>query len=106
MASSGAFFSNRTRVVKKERSESTAGKSGNGQQDPSIVREVNTNWHSLQVETDRGGDVLIRRQSLGDHVRVVDDVAAEYQAPSHREDEIHGTAEGDDDPDKACHHCE
>ena len=61
--------------------------------------------YSLDVKADGRRDVLVVREPVGDHVRVIDDVAAEQQATTSCEDEVHGAAEGNEDPNNAGHHC-
>lgn len=42
--------------------------------------------YSLDVQADSCSNVLIVREPVGDHVRVIDDVAAEKQAATRSED--------------------
>ena len=60
---------------------------------------------SLEVKTDGAHDVLVRRQALVDEIGVVDNVTTEYEATTNGEDKVHGTAEGDEDANKAGHAC-
>ena len=60
---------------------------------------------SLEVKTDGAHDVLVRRQALVDDIGVVDNVTAEDEATTNSEDEVHGTAEGDEDANEAGHAC-
>ena len=67
--------------------------------------QVRNPGYSLDVEANGRRNVLVVREPVGDHVRVIDDVAAEQQATTSGEDEVHGAAEGNEDPNDAGHHC-
>lgn len=67
--------------------------------------QVRNPGYSLDVEANGRRNVLVVREPVGDHVRVIDDVAAEQQATTSGENEVHRAAKGNEDPNDAGHHC-
>ena len=58
---------------------------------------------SLEVKADCAHNELVWRESLVDDVGVVDDVTTEDEAASARENDIHRTAERNENSHKASH---
>jgi len=67
------------------------------------TEDVKEEIDKIEVKTDGAHDVLVRRQALVDDIGVVDNVTAEDEATTNGEDKVHGTAEGDEDANKAGH---
>ena len=59
--------------------------------------------NSLKVQADSPQDILIRRQPILNHVRVVHDISAEDEASKDGVNEINCLAEGDEDADETGH---
>jgi len=57
--------------------------------------------HVLEVKADSAHNVLIRRETLVDHVGVVDDISTEKEGADDGIDEIESTVEREEDGNKA-----
>jgi len=57
------------------------------------AKNVDEKIDEIEVKRNGAHDVLIRRKAFVDHVCILDNIAAEEEASSNCENEVHGTAE-------------
>jgi len=67
------------------------------------TEDVEEKVDEVEVKTDRAHDVFVGRQALVDEICVIDDVSAEDEATTNREDKVHGAAERDENSNEASH---
>ena len=60
--------------------------------------------NSLKIQANCTHDIFIGREPLGDDVRIIHNVTTEEERSTDGKDEVHRTAEGEEDPDQASHH--
>jgi len=65
------------------------------------TEDVEEKIDKIKVETDRSQDVLVRRQTVIDHVCVINNIAAEDEATTDSKHHVHGAAEGQEDGNEA-----
>jgi hypothetical protein len=70
------------------------------------TEDVKEEVDEIKIEANRSQDVLVRRETAVDEVRVIDDISTEQQRASDGVNEIESGAEREKYADEACHNCQ